>query len=241
MADLSPYWDKWPYLSEEEIRAEDVLRTCFRKRRMASIPVPVPVEELIEGPLRLRLDVCDLSRYGENVIGSASCEKPMTISVSDRIENQDGRFRFTLAHELGHIVMHRYRANRFEDGEKTMLVQDYGLEAEANRFASGFLMPWSLLEPEMMRIFHEFGMDPRKYLGIMPQDNTYSVWVWKHRILPRITQRFDVSLSAAIYRFTSIRLPDGDGFLPRAIVSDLMTSGFSIRRPLRDALLMVAR
>jgi Zn-dependent peptidase ImmA (M78 family) len=48
------------------------------------------------------------------------------------------RLRFTLAHELGHLVMHRIPSLKMED--------------EANRFAAEFLMPRAEIEPQLMRL-----------------------------------------------------------------------------------------
>ena len=57
-----------------------------------------------------------------------------------------GRVRFTLAHELGHYMLHRQNAgpNGFECGTRDMLRYDtgYGVrEEEANAFAACLLMP----------------------------------------------------------------------------------------------------
>lgn len=52
------------------------------------------------------------------------------------------RTRFDAAHELGHIVMHRH----------TRSAAYYSMEAEANAFASAFLMPPSDLKAELPRI-----------------------------------------------------------------------------------------
>ena len=160
MLDRSKYWEKWPYDTKEEGQAEDILRTCAKERGYRNMPIPVPIEELIEGPLHMNFEVCDLSGLGPDVIGSAWCERPPTIAVSEKIENENGRFRFTCAHELGHIVLHRHLALRFDDAEQGMLVQDNGMEAEANRFASRILMPWQAVESEMMRVFRDFDITP---------------------------------------------------------------------------------
>ena len=240
MTDLSKYWRKWPYATAEEGKAEDILQTCIKQRGLRTMPIPIPIEELIEGSLRMNFEVCDLSYLGPDVIGSAWCEHPSTIAISDRIESENGRFRFTCAHELGHIVLHRHLAMRFDDAEEGMLAQDNGMEAEANRFASRFLMPWRAVESEMMRIFREFDMAPQQYVPMLLGTNERSVWLWKYRVLPQITRRFEVSLSAAIYRFNSISLPFGRRFLPRAIMHRLLrsdvTSGRSVGEALRVAM-----
>jgi len=62
-------------------------------------------------------------------------------------ENIDvpGRINFTLAHELGHYVMHRSRQEEFRCDQRKLLAYDdtssLAYEAEANRFASYLLMP----------------------------------------------------------------------------------------------------
>lgn len=60
--------------------------------------------------------------------------------------NHAGRTNFTLAHELGHYLVHRHTrtSGRFECGEKDMLdenQQTFDIEAEANMFAASLLMP----------------------------------------------------------------------------------------------------
>ncbi len=50
-------------------------------------------------------------------------------------DHPSDRLRFTLAHELGHLVMHRFPTAE--------------MEAEANQFASAFLLP----QPEMKQVF----------------------------------------------------------------------------------------
>ena len=57
-----------------------------------------------------------------------------------------GRKNFTLAHELGHYMVHRQALNKtkFECGEEDMLdenQQGIDIEAEANAFAANLLMP----------------------------------------------------------------------------------------------------
>ena len=64
-----------------------------------------------------------------------------------------GRRRFTIAHELGHFVLH---AARSQTGATSYcrgsdLERSDSLEGEANRFAAGLLMPELLVEQEASR------------------------------------------------------------------------------------------
>jgi hypothetical protein len=69
------------------------------------------------------------------------------------------RDRFTIAHELGHYVLH----SRL--GQKSIIVPRYGknlVETEANYFAGGFLMPKEMF----IKAYYECGGD-RRYLAAM--------------------------------------------------------------------------
>lgn len=62
---------------------------------------------------------------------------------NDKLGSQ-GRIRFTIAHELGHYVLHRLKRQKFECSEKDMLnwsSVDKNIEAQAHQFASYLLMP----------------------------------------------------------------------------------------------------
>lgn len=67
------------------------------------------------------------------------------ILYNDTINNE-GRTRFTQAHEFGHYILHRKEQDNFECGQEDLLDYDsrstiYLRESEANRFASFLLMP----------------------------------------------------------------------------------------------------
>lgn len=53
------------------------------------------------------------------------------------------RQRFTLAHELAHYVLHSKSRESFVDKTLFRSTETGGMEAEANRFAAGLLMPES--------------------------------------------------------------------------------------------------
>jgi Zn-dependent peptidase ImmA (M78 family) len=66
------------------------------------------------------------------------------ISYDERV-SVPGRVNFTLAHELGHYLLHRKLRNTFQCGEAEMMDYDSPesrrLESQANSFASYLLMP----------------------------------------------------------------------------------------------------
>lgn len=91
------------------------------------------------------------------------------------------RSRFTIAHELGHFILHRSLQSRFEcdnGGVTSGQFDDRNIEREANEFASNLLMPMDLLR-------HFLG-DQRK--------------VTLH-LLSDIARTFEVSFEALCLRF----------------------------------------
>ena len=101
----------------------------------------------------------------ENLWGGGSTD-------SGSIEIKDGKFqirlaiatgplrdRFTIAHELGHYVLHYlYRRQFLNDPITELVAQRYGasdVEREANQFAAAFLMP----SDEYIAAYHRCGGD----------------------------------------------------------------------------------
>ncbi len=80
------------------------------------------------------------------------------ISVRKSIPEQ-GKKRFVVAHELGHIMLHPTirQADRFQDGEVDRLsYRQSGEEREANYFAAELLMPQDLFVPAMRPVDPSF-------------------------------------------------------------------------------------
>ncbi len=80
---------------------------------------------------------CRLEMVGENVEAFSfwSGPRPFVFLASDK--SSGARARFDAAHELGHLVLHRWIGPE-EIEDKNRLKQ---IEAEADRFASAFLLP----------------------------------------------------------------------------------------------------
>lgn len=118
--------------------------------------VPVPIEEIIE--FDLRLDIipipgldrdCEITAFISNDLRSITVDQ-------DLMERQYPRYRFSLAHELAHLLVHaevfarypvhtieEYRAFRSQISE----VDYYQLEAQADMLAGRILVPGHHLEP----------------------------------------------------------------------------------------------
>jgi hypothetical protein len=114
---------KVPFLAEDQIeRDAEALLAQYQHKRACRIVLPVPIEDIVEKHLKLRVEFDDLHlslgvpRTGgqdADVLGAIFFDgRRIVIDESlDPEENPDkeGRFRFTLAHEGGrHWRLHRH-------------------------------------------------------------------------------------------------------------------------------------
>lgn len=101
---------------------------------------------LPRGPVASVVDVVEqaggivvLTRFGTTLLDGISFRSeglPPLFFMNKDVPGE--RFRFTLAHELGHIIMH------------TMPDDDEKMEDEAHRFAAAFLMPATDVKPYLV-------------------------------------------------------------------------------------------
>jgi Zn-dependent peptidase ImmA (M78 family) len=151
---------KVPWLPKTSIArmAGDVI-SDYESQTGKSVTPPVPVEDIIEFGLGLRLAFEDLRRkLGINDVLGATYVHNRKICADISLESPEaeGRLCFTLAHEAGHWVMHReivhsaYRADglifcRTRDAKKP-------IEWQADRFASCLLMPESFVREAFAQV-----------------------------------------------------------------------------------------
>jgi Zn-dependent peptidase ImmA (M78 family) len=102
------------------------------------------------------------------------------------------RRRFTIAHELGHYLLHRTSNDLFVDnfflikfrGNNSYTEQDYLQEQQANAFAAALLMPKTFIQEEMKK---------QEYRGLTESD-----------FIARLAKRFEVSIPGMTYRLTNL-------------------------------------
>ncbi len=154
---------KVPFLRPEWIEAEaQLLLDEWAERHPAVIEPPVPIEEILEGHLRLMCSICDLqSELGSpDVLGGIWFGK-REIKIDQSLDPTThrrmlGRYRFTIAHEVGHWRLHRQHlmndpsaASLFEADCEPAFVQrssqNPSEEVQANAFAALVLMPLQLV------------------------------------------------------------------------------------------------
>lgn len=209
----------------EEVRtveraAVQCLYQCRTQLGLEDYPLPIPVDQWIEHPLGYGFAIEDLSPLGEGVLGAAFVREE-EIVVSDKTLAHEGRFRFTCAHELGHMILHADVAEKFTETDATGLASHDRYERQANRFAAAFLMPLPLVVREMLAVCDHYKLDRQETFTQLLLSKAESVWLWKKRFLPAMTYRFGVSLSTALFRFLELSI-DGKPILNASLHDQLL-------------------
>lgn len=181
-----------------ERRAESCVRHCLSQLSLTQVPLPIPIDNWIEGPLNLRFGIEDLSRFGEDVLG-ASFVSQREILVSESLLNNEGRFRFTIAHELGHFILHANLNVHFRDTHAEPNQKPEAIEREADRFAAAFLMPRDVVIQSLLIYCQSNAIDSAS----LPQSYADHIDILKKFI----AKLFGVSPLAAEYRLKEILSP----------------------------------
>lgn len=135
----------WPELniSEIEAAAEQLRTTAFAALELDSNTLPVPVEKIAEYHLGYTLDFIE----GESDIIGGIDFNTNTILINPNIEGHEGRYNFTIAHELGHHCLHSeiYLKHQDKLGILCRSSKRPIEEVQADRFAEALLMPASVI------------------------------------------------------------------------------------------------
>lgn len=119
--------------------------------------LPVPVESIAEDLLGLAIEHSPDTRFS-GVLLPAQRVIRLNAAETDRDDPTLRRFRFTIAHELGHWTCHAkggaaLTATSYCRAADISQDADRALEREANVFAAELLMP----EPAVRSAWHELG------------------------------------------------------------------------------------
>ena len=152
--------------------ARDVLRNVAPE--CLSVIQESPILRIFEGGLRdaygIDYGVEELTYGTEAYFNPVANEIILDLQVYEDLCAGNPRARFTVAHEIGHGIMHGEYLKEIHSGNRQATVLNRGdiphyrdPEKQANRFASEFLMPTPLVEAiiqqggtpsDIMRIFH---------------------------------------------------------------------------------------
>jgi len=159
---------------------------------------PTPIEEIVE--FKLGIDIIPIPGLHEIIeIDGFISSDLSNISVDEYVyKHRQGRYRFTLAHEVGHAIMHEgvYKHREFNTtGEWRDFMETFPenqwswLEWQANQFAGLVLVPKHHLEKRVK--YHSKQINA---LGIKNED------VAMDRIVELLAQDFVVSRDVILRR-----------------------------------------
>jgi len=147
-----------PYISYDEIgrRADD-----FRKKYHPSGEIPVPIEEIVELQLGLNIITIPNMYVAYRINGYLSADRSAVYVDEFQYDKLHEKYRYTLAHELGHFVLHEeiYSELTFTslpEYWEYMITADPAFfgrcEAQGDRFAEQLLVPEEALILETKRV-----------------------------------------------------------------------------------------
>ena len=93
-------------IDESEKLADEFNLTYFSANNENSITLPVPVEDIAEHYLGYQIDFVNEGLFSDpEILGGIDFDENK-IYVNASVEDHDGRYAFTIAHEIGHHVLH---------------------------------------------------------------------------------------------------------------------------------------
>lgn len=147
---------KVTYRREETIA--HVAARCLRAHNRTP-PYNFDITQFVETTLRilcekkgsLRIHIFDLpNKYDEP---AHVTYRPPTLHIDRKIwtaaKNGDDHFRYIIAHEIGHLILHDHDAKSFSSDPSLRIQfaeQEYSAEWQANTFADHFLVPAEAVE-----------------------------------------------------------------------------------------------
>lgn len=147
------------YLVEDEIEAAAAAALASYGRKYGEVLAPpVPVDEILECDLKLDFGFEDLKAdFGDDALGALwAGERRVRVDASldpTLFPEKEGRYRFTVGHEIGHWQLHRHlfvadanQGSLFDEPSEPSVVCRTGsrkppIEWQADAFSARLLMP----------------------------------------------------------------------------------------------------
>ena len=245
-----------PFLRKEVIEGNAMaLLSDYEHARSVTLELPINVDDIVEKHLNLLIELDDMhTRYDiprppdgqPDIIGAICGDRRIVIDESldpEKTPALEGRYRFTLAHEIGHWRLHRHLI--IQDAAQLPFFDTVGLpkficrssqykeraEWQADFYASCLLMPrkmifavWDkffpdrkprVLQPQTPTV-HSFVDIPRAHTSIAGFDISESENEVLERFCKPLAEDFGVSPIAMRIRLEKL------GLLHRAVPSQLL-------------------
>lgn len=211
-----------PFLSKEKIELEaiNLLQAAKSAGRLKYEP-PIPVECIVENHLKLGLEIVD---FGDIRILGGLDVKNRIIKVNAAFDPYDnhkfqGLYHFTLAHEVGHEVLHAPLLNRDSDAILCRSSHDFiPLEWQADFFAASLLMPRDLVLNAFKAMFGSLqpyhsdsillkaSLDPRFKKTVRAKRGNLSPMAIMEVTFEKLARIFAVSARAMVIRLKELGL-----------------------------------
>ena len=224
-----------PFLSNDEIEKranelteEDVKERIRMFKRLSTLKIDPSIDLLDNADLSIDpfeyAESCGLNYHTEEIdelqLGCLDVEKDHVILNSKGLDNYN-RYRFTMAHELGHYILHsplfkEQGVVSVGESEKTLSISisdSRRLEHQANLFASFLLMPKVLVATLYIHFFeiriHQVYGDSFSALWYNPSQP--ETWAPYKNVVVSIAHILGVSQQALTIRLKSLgllKMPD---------------------------------
>ena len=150
------------------------------------------------------------------VLGKIEFE-PLKIFITKQLAADRNRWRFTLIHEAGHLILHakllKGKMNETADNDTTISFRQHlsnkfqrRVELQANIFASHLLLP----KQPLTKMVNNYFIKERIHKGYLYLDNQPVNQVLVHTFLTRISEEFGVSIEVAKIRLIRLGLLQDD-------------------------------
>jgi Zn-dependent peptidase ImmA (M78 family) len=158
---------------------------------------------------------------GERIRGSCRIKKPYVVAISADLDMNGPRFRFTLAHELGHLELHRDieltgltdnlhpeeiaddDQNLFQGSRYEPKTNRGWIEWQANTFAAALLMPRATIPGALLAKQIDMGV---RRPGLIYVDNQRDNLDTFHALLAKLAELYQVSKTSVMYRVRALNL-----------------------------------
>ncbi len=208
---IKPSNIKVPFLTEEQINIE-INKLPLHKFYIDDKLEDKDICSVLSSIYNVNFNFDNELNIQKGVLGKITFN-PLEIFVTKELKKEICRWRFTLAHEIGHLVLHlniltEYLDEYSDDIQSTLFSQNYpihynkNLEIQANMFASILLLPTIPFLKFVNKYFKQESVT-RGYLYFDKQSCNIKLVT---RLLSEIQLNFGVSKEAAKYRLFYFKL-----------------------------------
>ena len=210
-----------PYVTEESI--EEIVKRLYTYDIHNNYAIDAEkLCKFIETKYHLKFDFSELK---DGILGKIEFN-PLKIIVNKNLE--ENRFRFTLCHEIGHLILHsnllKDKIDKREDDEfslsfkyKVSDMTNRRLEFQANIFASHLLLAYEPIVKEVTKYF----IKERIHKGYLYLDNQPVNRLLTGNLLNNLSIKFKASKEAIKIRLIALKLlRDETNFSFRKLLKD---------------------